>query len=156
MPYKEFKPKKRVILVWFYEKAMFFSLLMLFIFTFLLTLVAFSNVNVVEFYRPFLFAFFVAFNFTLFLVLIYEWLQKKYFVLPINVYVRQGKKIKKISIVDIKEIKITQNKLERLLKIGKVRIKTQEGEIILEGVHYPEKLEIDLLKKAHALRKERI
>ncbi len=155
MPYKEFKPKKRVIIVWFYEKALIFSLVMLFFFLFLLTIVTFSNVNMIDFYRPFLFAFFVLFNFTLFLVLIYEWLQKKYFVLPVNVYVKHGKKTKKISILNIKDIKISQNKLEKLLKIGKVRLKTPEEEIILEGVHYPEKLEMDFLRKAHALKKER-
>lgn len=146
--YTKFKPHKGVMAVWFVEKgalAVFIGMLFL-----LGAVEVVSGLNL-EYFQLVEKLFLGIFSLTLmalFGTLAFEYSRKTYYLLPENVHIRHGKKIKRIHLNDVINARVSQNRIEKLFGIGKVHIVTQDKTYKLEGVHSPRQFEINLINKS--------
>lgn len=83
----------------------------------------------------------------MFLALGIEHHRRTYYLLPEHVHIKVGKKITRVPLNAILDAKVTQNRIEKLLNIGKIHLRTVDSVHVLEGVPYPRLFEVTLIDK---------
>jgi len=143
---REFRPKKRVMLVWFLEKGVVHALIGLLVLFLFLNLFVSSGLII----HPDVIILFVLLGFivlsVLFFFVLYEYLTHKYLVLRVHLYVKKPRNFNRVALRDVVSVSVSQNRLEKFLRIGKVSITTKDQVIILEGVHHPFAFKDELLR----------
>ena len=140
------EPKLRALVLWLYEKNVLPVLLVsicLYISSDLLYYSALLTQEMAGIMKDVAFALVVG----AFLFLLWKKYATKYYILESHIHLKDLGGWTRIPYEKIENVKLQKGALEGLLKIGKIVIKTPEEEYVLEGVHDPERVFDEIVRR---------
>ncbi len=141
----EVKPSKKALLVWFFEKGPFLTIIT--IYCMYLVFTSIDSLPYVYNSEPTVISFTISLAALSLLSLVYEYRTKKYYILESQIHIKKPFGVDRAKFNEIKDIKVIKSPLHKAMKVGDILVKSKKKSLAIECVEKPERIERAIHKK---------